>query len=227
MRIMLPIVWLTAVLFIVASADSGAMTMRVAGDQAILSGQLVRSDGEQFAELLQANPSVSTVVLWNSPGGSAPANAALTSMIQEHKLNTAVAGYCVSACAMVFLSGSQRFFSDGEPIDNTSLGFHGSYEQGTLAPEKRLQFLENLVETETGDKADRTLVEHWLHLSDRNDTVRFRYPGADGAPKAPTVFDCNGGGPNHGNYDSCTPITGPNAISMGIITSTQIFHVQR
>jgi hypothetical protein len=127
---------------------------------------------------------------------------------------------------MVFLSGSQRSFSDGEPLDSTSLGFHGSYVQGTLAGENRLQFLESLVETETDGKADPALVGHWLHLSDRRDTVRFRYPGPDGAPKMATVFDCEGPAPNRGNYDACTPIPGPNAISMGIITSTHIVHVE-
>lgn len=219
---------LVAAFFFIASAGNGAaMTMRVAGDQAILSGRLEPSDGAQFSDLLQANSSISTVVLWNSPGGSAVANAELTATIQDRKLNTAVAGYCVSACAMVFLSGSQRYFSDGEPLDRTSLGFHGSYLHGTLAGEKRLQFLESLVETETGGKADPSLVAHWLHLSDESQTVRFRYPGSDGSPKTATVFNCQGGGPNRGDYDFCSPIAGPNALSMGIITSTQIVHVQR
>jgi hypothetical protein len=187
----------------------------------------VPSDGDQFAQLLQAHSSVTTVVLWDSPGGSAAANAALTGMIQMHKLNTAVAGYCVSACAMVFLSGNERNFSDGESLDMTSLGFHGSYVDGTLARESRLQFLEGLVETETGGKADSTLVERWLHFADQRETLRFRYPGSDGAPQSATVFDCQGPGPNRGDYDACTPVAGPNALSMGIITSTRIVHVNR
>ncbi len=227
MRAALRSSWIVAIFIVAASGNAAAMTMRVAGNQAILSGQLVPSDEEQFAQLVQANPAIATVVLWNSPGGSARANAGLTQIIQDRKLNTAVAGYCVSACAMVFLSGSQRYFSDGESVDATSLGFHGSYVQGTLAPEKRLQFLENLVETESAGKADPKLVDRWLHFTDEHETVRFRYPGSDGAPKAATVFDCHGPGPNRGDYDSCTPIDGPNALSMGIITSTSIVHVER
>jgi hypothetical protein len=217
--------YIIALSTIAATATARAMSMRVEDDQAILTGRLVTSDGGQFAQLLQAHPSITTVVLWDSPGGSAEANAALTAQIQEHKLNTAVAGHCVSACAMVFLSGNERYFSDGESLDATSLGFHGSYLNGTLAPQRRLQFLENLVESETGGKADQTLVERWLHFADQHETVRFRYPGADGTPKDPTVFDCQGPGPNRGDYGSCTPIVGPNALSMGIITSTRILHV--
>jgi hypothetical protein len=116
--------WLAAfslITGITAIGNAPAMTMRVAGDQAILSGRLEPSDEAQFSQLLQANPSISTVVPWNSPGGSSVANAGLTAMIQDRKLNTAVAGNCISACAMVFLSGTQRYFSDGESLDRTSL----------------------------------------------------------------------------------------------------------
>lgn len=212
-------------LSIAAMTNGGAMTMRADGDQAILTGRLVPSDGDQFAALLQAHPSIATVVLWNSPGGSAAANAALTGLIQTHKLNTAVAGFCISACAMVFLSGNERNFSDGESLDTTSLGFHGSYVDGTLARESRLRFLEDLVETETGGKADSALVDRWLHFADQHETVRFRYPGADGSPKDATVFDCHGPGPNRGDYGACAPIDGHDALSMGIITSTRIVHI--
>jgi len=203
------------------------MTMRVVRDQAILSGPLVPDDIAQFQKLLEANPSVTTVVLWNSPGGAFVANRGLTKLIADRKLKTAVAGYCISACGMVFLSGSERYFSDGESLDVTSVGFHGSYNNGGLAAEPRLQFLKGVVEEETGGKIDPALVEHWLHLADQRALVRFRYPGTDGTPKTATVFDCRGPGANRGDYGACTPIAGPNALSMGIITSTRILHVER
>ena len=128
---------------------------------------------------------------------------------------------------MVFLAGADRYFSDGESLDSTSLGFHGSYVDGTLAGENRLRFLEGLVETETGGKADSALVERWLHFTDEHETIRFRYPGSDGAPTDATVFDCLGPGPNRGDYSACTPVVGANALTMGIITSTRIVHVNR
>jgi hypothetical protein len=218
---------LAMLLLVGVPLPSAAMAMRVAGDQAILTGRLVPTDTDAFAQLLQKNPTITTVVLWNSPGGSAAANKGLTDLIGDHKLKTAVAGFCVSACAMVFLAGIERQFSDGTPIDSTSLGFHGSYVDGVLAGEQRLTYLANLVETETAGKADPKLVDHWLHLPSEHTTVRFRYPGADGAPKTATVFDCKGPGPNHGDYGNCAPIDGPNAISMGIITSTTILHVNQ
>ncbi len=202
-----------------------AMTMRVVRDQAILSGPLIPSDVEQFRRLLEANPSITTVVLADSRGGAFIANRGLTNLIQDRKLNTAVSGHCVSACAMVFLSGKERYFSDGERLESTSLGFHGSYEDGQLAPEERLRFLKGVVAKETGGKADPALVDHWLHLADQRSTVRFRYPGEQGSPPTATVFDCRGPGPNRGDYTDCTPLTGFDALSMGIITSTVILHV--
>ena len=204
------------------------MTMRVANDQVILSGRLVPGDAADFQALLDANPGVKTVVFWNSPGGAAIANRAISRMIADRKLATAVAGYCVSACAMMFLSGVTRSFSDGEALDVTSLGYHGNYlPGGELNQELRLQQLKRTVLEETGGKADPALVDRWLHLPDQHNTVRFRYPGTDESSKATTVFQCSGAGPNRGDYAGCAPIAGVNALTMGIITSTQIVHVPK
>lgn len=208
-------------------APVSAMTMRVANDQVILSGRLVPGDAADFQSLLDANPGVKTVVFWNSPGGAAIANRAISRMIADRKLATAIAGYCVSACAMMFLSGVTRNFSDGEALDATSLGYHGNYlAGGVLNQEPRLQQLKRTVLEETGGKADPALVDRWLHLADQRNTVRFRYPGTDKSTKV-TVFQCSGGGPNRGDYAGCAPIAGVDALTMGIITSTEIVHVQK
>jgi hypothetical protein len=214
-----------------AVTPANAMTMRVADDQVIVSGALEPADVETFAALLDANPSITTAVLWNSPGGAFEANRGLTKLIVDRKLKTAVAGFCMSACAMVFLSGKERYFSDGESLKTTMLAFHGSYAGGHLMPEERLQFLAGVVASETGGKADPALVQRWLHLPLQIDTVRFFYPGPDGTPKVDTVAECDSDGPyGPGNPSGdisirCAPIPGPNALSMGIITSTRILHV--
>jgi ATP-dependent protease ClpP protease subunit len=88
------------------AAAAVPMTMTVSGDQLIATGRVVTADAARFRSLVDTTPSVKTVVLWNSPGGSASANDAITATIEEHRLDTVVAGFCVSACAMIFLSGA-------------------------------------------------------------------------------------------------------------------------
>jgi hypothetical protein len=212
-----------AILLNVATAV--AMTMTVSGDQLILTGRVVPEDAAQFRTLVETHPNVKTVVLWNSPGDSAAANDAITTMIEARNLDTVVAGHCVSACAMIFLSGANRAFGDLEPLATTSLGFHGSYARGELAREQRLQALKARVVERTGGKIDPALVERWLHLADERNTIRFRHPG-DGS--SPATFFCPlGRFPNAGNYANCEAIPKTDAVSAGIITSPAIVHVNR
>ncbi|HEY5021031.1 MAG TPA: hypothetical protein VII30_00955, partial [Gemmatimonadaceae bacterium] len=195
------------------------------GDQLIATGRVVPDDTAQFRTLVEAHPNIKTVVLWNSPGGAGSANDAITLMIEERHLDTVVAGYCVSACAMIFLSGTNRAFGDLEPLASTSLGFHGSYVRGELAPDRRLKALEARVLERTGNKIDPALVERWLHLTDERNTIRFRYPGEGAAPA--TFFCPLGRFPNAGNYTNCEAIPKTDALTAGIITSTTIVHVNR
>ncbi|MEA2720882.1 MAG: hypothetical protein QOJ39_2746 [Candidatus Eremiobacteraeota bacterium] len=198
------------------------MTMTVSGDQLLMSGRIVADDAARFNALLDANPSVTTVVLYDSPGGAAAANDAIAASIETHRLDTVVAGFCVSACAMIFLSGTQRSFGDLEPIETVSLGFHGNYVRGQLGSERRLHALRERVLARTNRKIDAQLVDRWLHLEDDRSSVRFRFPGGG----APSVFFCAiGRFPNAGNYGSCEAIAGTDALSAGIITSTRIVHV--
>jgi len=227
-----PNVLLLGAALVVAAASFGitgaeAMTMTVAGDQLIASGGIVPDDAARFRSLLDANPNVKTVVLWNSPGGSAAANDAITAMIEAHDLDTVVAGFCVSACAMIFLSGTQRSFGDLEPLASTSLGFHGSYVRNGLAGERRLAALHDRVLERTGRKIDPALVDRWLHLADDRNSIRFRYPDPE-QKNTPTVFFCPlGRFPNAGNYRNCDAIPGTDALSAGIVTSARIAHVTR
>jgi hypothetical protein len=207
-------------------AAGAAATMRVAAPVIVISGRFEPGDAATFGDLLKNNPSITTVVLYDSPGGNGTVMQRMSAMIRGHKLSTAVAGNCVSACAMIFLSGVQRYFADIVPVQDTSIGFHGSYlPDGTLTPERRLTMLAGMVESETGGKADPALVRHWLHFESRRSLVRFSYPGQDGKPDHPTVFECSGGQRYPTDYSACTPIPDHDALSMGIITTTQVLHI--
>jgi len=145
-------------------------------------------------------------------------------VIEEHNLDTVVSGFCVSACAMIFLAGTNRYFGDGEPLALTSLGFHSTYARGGggAGLDRRKASLKQRVLERTGGKIDPALVDRWLAIEDQRSTVRFRYPDA----KATTVFFCAiGHDPNQGRFQSCEGIAGTDALASGIITSTTIYRV--
>jgi hypothetical protein len=218
---------LAALAMALSTACASAMTMRVVDDEVILSGQVVVADGDQFKAILSEHPEIKLVLFWNSPGGASPANRAISAMIIEHKLNTAIGGYCLSACAEMFLAGVERNFTDVEPLASTSIGFHGNYgANGALDPEPRLQRLKAEVITRTDGKADPALVEKWVHF-ERPRTLRFVYPGAHPDPAIAVAFECYGGRPNRGDYHGCQPVYGTNALTMGIITSADVLHTAR
>jgi hypothetical protein len=203
-----------------------AMTMVVRGDQIVMSGQVVASDTNQFRSLLAAHPSIKTVVLTNSPGGSASANDAITTMIEQHHINTVIGGYCVSACAMIFLSGTSRAFGDLTSTAGESLGFHGSYANGDLKGPERLDALKTRILQRTGNKVPPALVDRWLHISDDKSSMRFRYPAA--GAKGPFVYFCTvGTQANKGDFGGCQPVTGTDAFAAGIITTRSVAHIER
>ena len=215
---------------VLLNGPADAMTMQVRGDQLIASGRIVPDDAAQFRTLVAANPKLKTVVLWNSPGGSASANDAITETIESGGLDTVVAGFCVSACAMIFLAGKDRSFGDLEPMRLTSLGFHASYVGGHLAADRRLAALKARVLERTGGKIDPALVDRWLHISDERSSIRFQYPGDPAAAttsSATTYFCPLGRSPNAGDYKNCEAIPNTSALSAGIVTSTEIVHVNR
>ena len=149
----------------------------------------------------------------------------MTTVIERRGLSTVVAGWCVSACAMLFLAGSSRAFGDLTPPALSSLGFHASYANGNLASAaEALAALKERVIARTGGKIDVSLVDRWLHFTDERNTIRFRYPVAG---EAGVYFCPLGRFPNAGEYANCTPIPAIDALSQGIITTAQIVHVNR
>jgi hypothetical protein len=202
------------------------MTMDVRGDQIVMSGQVVASDASHFRSLLVAHPAVKTVVLTNSPGGSASANDAITAMIEQHHLKTVVGGYCVSACAMVFLAGASRAFGDLVATADESLGFHGSYVKGQLKGATRLDALKARIMQRTDNKAPSALVDRWLHITNDKSSMRFRYPAA--GAKGPLVYFCTvGTQANKGDFSGCDPVTGTDAYAAGIVTTRTVEHIER
>ena len=107
-----------------------AMTVEVHGNQIFATG---RVDGDDFGrfETALSTAGVDTVVFVNSPGGDLRNGLRIARLIVAKGLNTVAAGYCISSCAIMFMGGKQRSFSDVLRPLGTYIGIHGAHNRST------------------------------------------------------------------------------------------------
>ena len=176
---------------LLAAPAARAMEMEIVGDQLQLSGPVMAGDFERFRKIVKARGfRINFVVLRDSPGGIAHEGFRIAEMIREERLSTAVAGRCYSACALIFLGGTQRAFADAPPPTSSYVAFHGLYlADGRLAKDAEAPTREWIVRF-TDKRIDPTLVKIWGRLENMQDAVVFfdptRFRGADGA----SVYMC-------------------------------------
>ena len=102
---------------------------------------------QQLRVLLDAHPSVSMLELFDSPGAFEWGRRVVldaADLIQRRRLATTARGYCISACAAIFLAGVQRELADEsvrpigqEPVEPPPVSFlhwHGLYASGPQGP---------------------------------------------------------------------------------------------
>lgn len=100
-----------------------AMTLVTQGDTLFATGD-VADDYRQFAAALD-NKGIERIVFVNSPGGDLWTGMQIGRLIADRGLNTVVAGYCISACSIMFMGGRLRTFSDTFRPALTYVGIHG------------------------------------------------------------------------------------------------------
>jgi len=121
-------------IILASGSPTQAMFMQVIDDQIVLSGEVQMGDFERLRGHLDGNPRITTVVLRDSPGGSVQPMWNVMKLIRDRQLRTAISGYCVSACAMMFLGGVERQFTDDQAAGKTYVAFHGPHNQnGTVS----------------------------------------------------------------------------------------------
>ena len=94
------------------------------GEDVRLSGQLSAGAAGRLDALLNKNPTVKRIHL-TSEGGLADEGQAIGDVIAAHGLTTYVPDYCVSACTLAFVRGTERLL-----LPNSRLGFHAPFEEG-------------------------------------------------------------------------------------------------
>jgi hypothetical protein len=92
-----------------------------------ITGRINEGDFERFKQIAPRSTSDGIHILLDSPGGATGEGVAIGRYIFEHRLDTTVFRYCVSACALIWLAGNPRHVTTG-----ARLGFHaaGDRESG-------------------------------------------------------------------------------------------------
>jgi rhodanese-related sulfurtransferase len=118
-------------------ASLQAMTVEVHGDTVFASGP-VDDDYAKFRDAFD-KPGVTTVAFVNSPGGDLTTSLRVGRLIAERNLKTVSAGFCMSACSIMFLGGVERRFSDSFRPNANVIGIHGAHDSATKQVNSILQ----------------------------------------------------------------------------------------
>ena len=219
--------WCSTVLILLglfAVVDANAMSFAEVDGNLYASGEIVASDLVAFKNAFMS-PSIRQVVLVNSPGGDADVGLAVGQLIQEHGYSTVVAGQCVSACAVMFMGGSQRRFADTFHPALTLIGIHGTYEIEAITKqikfsweaEKVTRREEAFFREQMGSRFNENLIKKALYGMD-DENALLVVPDFIREPKA-SVYFCRNGRTERKN---CTDGLKEDALSMGVITSRDI-----
>lgn len=197
-----------------------AMDFHVVGDILVMSGPVASTDLVQLRDQLAAHP-VKLVLLHESPGGDLWNGYHLGYRIRSEGLPTAVSGKCESACGLIFLSGSERSFSDGRPIAQTMVGLHGAHTVDTREPLPELgPRMAYIIKTMTGRKYPADLLERTVYPHNAEDMVYSFHPGRYPAGAAARgVVECL---KQPDVSFKCRMLEGVDALSIGILTNPDV-----
>lgn len=215
-------IWLATIW--ATSGAASAMDVKLIRDQLILSGPVVGNEYDRVANLLAANPRVTTVILRNSPGGAIATGYRLGELFRTKGIHTAVSGYCYSSCSRMFLGGQYRSFTDDFPPEFTHVGFHGHYGQdGRLRADLVERFgLKSWIIKYSDGHADDKLVERWVHIPYARGMIHF-FPPDILKQQRYSTYMCQGDEASLGGVFACEPIA-KTAMDLGIVTSLAPLH---
>jgi hypothetical protein len=209
-----------AALCCVLAPAARALAFHQAGDTLVLSGPVESEDLVRLRDHV-ATHHVGLVLLHQSPGGDLWIGYQLANWVRQEGLPTAVSGKCESACALIFLAGSERSFSDGLPIAQTMVGLHGAHSTATgqamteLGP--RMAWM---IRTMTDRKYPPALLERTVYPHHPEDMVYAFHPGRYAAGAAGRgVLECL---KQPDAAFQCRMLEGFDALGIGILTRAEV-----
>jgi hypothetical protein len=107
-------------------------------DVIFLSGEIRPGDERRFFELA-VKATRDTLVSLDSTGGHLKTALEIGRTVALRKMNTRVTNTeCISACALIWLAGAERYLNNGE-----RLGFHSAYSRGKRPNERQIDAVGN------------------------------------------------------------------------------------
>ncbi len=191
-----------------------------------MSGPVTGIELRGLESTLSAHPEITTVVLKDSHGGDARTGYAVGEFIREHKLGTALSGYCVSSCSRMFLGAVQRQFSNEQSLDKTFVGFHGNYANDGSLLTARMGYLKEWVIKYSDGKVNPELVEQWVHIPNHHGYVAFYHRDAKILPNTQKVLLCQGTEERSKRKEQCAKPEMGDALTNGIVTSWDILQIR-
>jgi hypothetical protein len=217
----------TAVLLLaLLGPPAGAATIEVVGDQAILSGSIDGSELARFKDVSAAHGDrIRTVILRDSPGGDLWTSTRVAEFIRDRKWRTAVSGYCFSGCALMYLGGVTRHFTDDKPATQTQLGFHATYhttdnQRGAKGSvhEQQTWATRHWIRQHTEGKISEAMLDRFEQLA-QSDFLHFFDSSRLPRPGQVSVFTCPR---DRESKRKCEAIPGFDVYREGIATSTEV-----
>ena len=194
---------------------SGAhtMTIETQGNTVFATGPI----GEDYLSLKDAlsQPEIEQVVFVNSPGGDLWTGMQVGRLINERRLKTVAAGFCVSACSIMFMGGVERRFSDVFRPAQTYIGIHGPHDKYSKAvkTDRGVQIFHFFESMMAGQFNESVMKIALYDMDDAGSLLRVFDAGR--APKRVTYHCRSSKTPRK----ECTDIKDQDALSLGIVTT--------
>ena len=204
-----------ALCFSLAWAAHG-MTVEVQGNVVFATGP-VEDDLAKFQAAFD-KPGVDTVAFVNSPGGDLWTGLRVGRLIADKGYHTVIAGFCVSACSIMYMGGKQRTFSDAFRPAQTFIGIHGAHERATKAVNPVLQpqifafYRQNMSE-----RFDAAVINQALYDMEDSGSLLRVFDAARQPRRA--AYHCRS---VQTLRKDCTEIKDADALSLGIVTGNTI-----